>query len=509
MNIKENVIKLIIAITIVVIFVILCLPIIFLKVDDEMVKISKETFQYTEELNSEVDDVLEYLANNKNHESLLSMRIELFKNTYIKDILYFKKDYIILSSILGSLNIPQLKGAPDFIYDGKEVWLNHSIVYDYSVFTSQLIKSGNYAVLIDRGFYNNISSDYQWELVYQGNQNNEHFIGKKNIYSETRNRFSFNGYYRKIENASGDYNMGIFIPYRKLLQQQSFLVKIILLLSFLVFILSFYLVSNYELFFNNQSIRIKRGLRKERFYFLYQPIIALETGEIKGVEVLARFKDKSGNIYPNEFIPILIKLNKTWEFTKILFNQVHKTLDESSLETKDFRVSINIFPSDIINMNVLQLLDYEEMINEYNMFIEVIEDEYLEKKEASVAINTLKEMGFRIAIDDFGTGYSNFSSLKNLKIDYLKIDKSFIFDMEESTVKSSLIPHMIDISDSLNLSCVAEGIENELQLKILKQWGIKYGQGYYFSKAVSMKEIERICIEQPFRTRKNVVQMFK
>jgi sensor c-di-GMP phosphodiesterase-like protein len=114
-------------------------------------------------------------------------------------------------------------------------------------------------------------------------------------------------------------------------------------------------------------------------------------------------------------------------------------------------------------------------------------------------------MGFRIAIDDFGTGYSNLSSLKNLDIDYLKIDKSFIFDMEDSTIKSSLIPHIIDISDSLGLSCVAEGIENPLQLGILKQWGIKYGQGYYFSKPIAMEELQLLCEKQPFKSKKKII----
>jgi sensor c-di-GMP phosphodiesterase-like protein len=150
-------------------------------------------------------------------------------------------------------------------------------------------------------------------------------------------------------------------------------------------------------------------------------------------------------------------------------------------------------------MNVLELMSYKKMISEYNMFLEVIEDQYLEKEEASIAIKKLKTMGFRIAIDDFGTGYSNFSSLKNLDIDYLKIDKSFIFEMEEATVKSSLIPHIIDISNSLKLSCVAEGIENSLQLKLLKEWGIKYGQGYYFSKPIGIEEFQVLSEKQPFR----------
>lgn len=501
MKTREKLLGLTIATAITLVFILLFLPALILKIDQEIFDLSDQTFQYTKEMNMAVDSVLDHLENRNNNESLLSMRIELFQNNYIKDIFYFRKDYIILSSILGNLSVPQLKLAPDLIYDSKEIWFNHTVVYGYSVFTSRLIKSGNYGVLVNKEFYNNLDNDYKWELVLATNNGFEHFMGEKGLYTNEKNRFTRKGYYRNISFKENGYHMRVYIPYNRIIEKESVFLKIVLGLSVLVFIFSFYVSMNYERFFNNRYIRIKKGLKNKNFYFVYQPIIQLSTGEIKGMEVLARFQDKTGKIYPDEFIPMLIKQNKTWEFTKMLFNEVHKTLDDSTLNTKDFRVSINIFPSDIINMNVLQLLAYEEMIGEYNMFIEVIEDQYLEKKEASIAIATLKEMGFRVAIDDFGTGYSNLSSLKTLNIDYLKIDKSFIFEMEEATIKSSLIPHIIDISNSLKLSCVAEGIENKMQLQILKQWGIKYGQGYYFSKPVSIEEMQLLCENQPFKNK--------
>jgi sensor c-di-GMP phosphodiesterase-like protein len=175
--------------------------------------------------------------------------------------------------------------------------------------------------------------------------------------------------------------MALFIPYKIILQKESIFLQLISTFAIIIFIIVYYITLNYKKLFDDKYIRVKKGLDQGKFYFIYQPIIELSTGEIKGMEVLARFKDKKGMIYPNEFIPILIKQKKTWEFTKYLFNKVHETLDESTLDTKDFRVSINIFPSDIINMNVLELISYKEMISEYNMFIEVIEDQYLEKKK--------------------------------------------------------------------------------------------------------------------------------
>lgn len=509
MKIRKKITSVAIASVITLVFFLLFLAALFLKIDQEINNLADYTYDYTKEMNDSIDLVLNHLKNRNEFESLLSMRIELFRNDYIRDIFYFKNDYIILSSVLGNISIPQLKLEPDLVHNSKNIWFKHSVVYDYYVYTSSLIRSGNYGILINNDFYNNLDSGYEWELVLENKDGYNHYLGEKNLYNDKKQGLTLNGYYKSIDFKEDNYRMALFISYKNIVRKESIFLQLVSTFTIIIFLTTYYITMNFKKLFDDKYIRIKKGLDKEKFYFVYQPIIELSTGEIKGMEVLARFKDKKGMIYPDEFIPILIKQKKTWEFTKYLFNKVHETLDESTLDTKDFRVSINIFPSDIINMNVLELMFYKDMISEYNMFIEVIEDQYLEKKEANIAIKKLKDMGFRIAIDDFGTGYSNLSSLKNLDIDYLKIDKSFIFEMEDSTIKSSLIPHIIDISNSLELSCVAEGIENTLQLEILKRWGVKYGQGYYFSKPIAIEKFEILYEKQPFKSKKTNILMVK
>ncbi|MGP7815750.1 EAL domain-containing protein [Niallia sp. 01092] len=105
-------------------------------------------------------------------------------------------------------------------------------------------------------------------------------------------------------------------------------------------------------------------------------------------------------------------------------------------------------------------------------------------------LHALKELGFRISIDDFGKGYSSLSYLKYLPIDTIKIDKSFIDDIEHPIHQGSLVKGIIDMGQSMNFSVLAEGIENKEQVQFLIKNHCKYGQGYYFRKPLPALDIE-------------------
>jgi EAL domain-containing protein (putative c-di-GMP-specific phosphodiesterase class I) len=113
-------------------------------------------------------------------------------------------------------------------------------------------------------------------------------------------------------------------------------------------------------------------------------------------------------------------------------------------------------------------------------------------ESAGVVLRALSTMGVRIAVDDFGTGYSNLHYLKRFPIDTLKLDKSFVHDIPESANVATIVRSVIRMAQNLNLTVVAEGVENRQQLKFLQAHDCSEGQGYYFSKPVASAEFESL-----------------
>jgi len=149
----------------------------------------------------------------------------------------------------------------------------------------------------------------------------------------------------------------------------------------------------------------------------------------------------------------------------------------------------------LIELNDPEILKNIKFIaDSYSIDNSLIEFEITERSFIEIAEETLselKEMGFSIALDDFGTGYSSLSFLNELSIDLLKLDKSFIDKIDEEKNRM-LVDGVIDISHRLGLEVVAEGVENQEQLQILKELSCDYIQGYYFYRPMSQNKIEKL-----------------
>lgn len=124
-----------------------------------------------------------------------------------------------------------------------------------------------------------------------------------------------------------------------------------------------------------------------------------------------------------------------------------------------------------------------------NFNLEVLEQHYQQGMIAEIA--ALKKADYLVSVDDFGTGYSNLGSVIAIAPDFLKIDKSFVFEMEGSSVRSGLIPEIISIARAVGAQLVAEGVENEKQMELLKDLGVEFGQGYWFSKPMLIDALVR------------------
>lgn len=240
------------------------------------------------------------------------------------------------------------------------------------------------------------------------------------------------------------------------------------------------------------------AIELNQFEIFYQPIINLKTNKIEKAEALIRWNHPTkGLISPNDFISIseqfgLIVPIGNWVYEQVI-KQIRKWKDENNI---NIQVSINKSPVQFkFNKN---LEDWFSLLKQNNLTgkdicIEITENIVLEKED----VITNKLLEFRnnevdISLDDFGMGYSSLSYLKKFHIDYIKIDQSFVRNLSNSPQDMILCETMIVMAHKLNIKVIAEGIETEEQLKLLIQMGCDYGQGYFFSKPVSVKDFEKL-----------------
>ncbi|AIF42138.1 EAL domain-containing protein [Virgibacillus sp. SK37] len=250
---------------------------------------------------------------------------------------------------------------------------------------------------------------------------------------------------------------------------------------------------------------VKKALSQNQFSVVYQPLVNLKNDQIIGVEALLRwYNPRIGPVSPAEFIPLLEELGNIisvgrWVL-KTVCSQMKSWQDKGILIE---RAAVNVSPIQLRDTNfvsdVKQILK-ETHLNPKYLELEITEGTILQLGRAEKNLHELRALGIHISIDDFGTGYSSLSYLKKLPVNTLKIDKSFIHDLDiEDEV---IVNTIINMGKSLKFKVLAEGIESEDQLLYLKSQDCHEGQGYYFSKPVEADEIQKIyqehftCIEE-------------
>ncbi len=242
-------------------------------------------------------------------------------------------------------------------------------------------------------------------------------------------------------------------------------------------------------YFQSMAYRIRSLCQPANVVCHYQPIMDLASGQPIGCEVLARLVDAGQLVYPDHFIPALIADNRTWAFDAAVSTRALQELG-AALPARDvpFKVALNFFPQnlqrDAIEPHLRASL---QALGRTDLQVELEVTEYNFSPEIVPELQRLKADGYYISIDDFGTGYSNLGMVKRVAPDFLKIDKSFVFEMEDASLRSSLIPEIIAIAKAVNSQVIAEGIENAAQAAQLRALGVPFGQGYYFAKPMPLE----------------------
>ena len=236
-----------------------------------------------------------------------------------------------------------------------------------------------------------------------------------------------------------------------------------------------------------------RGADIDReFYLAYQPIVRARTGEVIGFECLARWRSPAlGDVAPATFIPIAEQTGLLKSIAPIL---LRKALADAAAWPATLRLSFNLSPADIASsrqiMTMIGILG-ESAISPTRIDFELTETALLHDFSAVCEnMAALKTIGANISLDDFGTGYSSLSHLHALPLDKIKIDRSFVHNVEHDASGQTIVRSIINLCRDLDLACVVEGVETAEQLKKLREFGAELLiQGYFFGKPMEAAHI--------------------
>ncbi len=245
---------------------------------------------------------------------------------------------------------------------------------------------------------------------------------------------------------------------------------------------------------------LRRAIDCEEFVLHYQPIVCLTTGYIVGFEALIRWQDPNHGLkYPLEFIAVteeigLITTLSYWAL-RTACQQLVKW-QTTFPNFVDLKISVNLSAQNLRQSDLVEEIDRilaQTQLQATCLTLEITESMLIEDIESTIIIlSQLKEKGIQISIDDFGTGYSSLSYLHRLPIDNLKVDRSFVNQIQEGKKNARIVETIATLSEQLNLVTIAEGIETSQQLKHLQELGYQFGQGYLFSKPLSEDLVEKL-----------------
>jgi diguanylate cyclase (GGDEF)-like protein/PAS domain S-box-containing protein len=258
------------------------------------------------------------------------------------------------------------------------------------------------------------------------------------------------------------------------------------------------------------EVSFRNGLDREELELHFQPIVTTQSGEIMGIEALVRWRNpERGIIPPIEFVPLAEETGLVVPMDRWVLEEACRTVQEWTLREPDRRpLSVSV------NLSALQLAQHH--LSEYvadtlahtglaasQLCVEITETALMQDTDATMAtLDSLHQLGVRVAIDDFGTGYSSLAYLKTFPIEVVKLDKSFTDGLGTDPVDTEIARAVVRMSDALGIRTVAEGVETEMQRRILLQMGYPLIQGFLISRPVPAEQFYELWTRE-----RNVVEL--
>jgi diguanylate cyclase (GGDEF)-like protein len=253
------------------------------------------------------------------------------------------------------------------------------------------------------------------------------------------------------------------------------------------------------------ELDLRHAVERDELSLVYQPIVSLVDGHLVGFEALLRWHHgEEGVIPPSKFIPVAEESGLIIPMTEWILQQTCSQLSRwhrMSPDNRNLIVSVNISGRHLSTDDLVDDVEHALAAAELSphlLKLEITESSAMENANHTINIlHRLKQLGVQLSIDDFGTGYSSLSYLHRLPFDTLKIDRSFVYRVGEHGENSEILQTIISLAKNLKMRVIAEGIETESQLRLLKNLGCDYGQGYLLAKPQPAEEAEKLIYRYP------------
>ena len=234
---------------------------------------------------------------------------------------------------------------------------------------------------------------------------------------------------------------------------------------------------------------LRNAIERNEFRLHVQPKIMLDTGKVVGMESLVRWvHPERGNVFPDEFIPFAEQTGFIRVLTRWVMEKSAELCHELAAKGYPLKVSVNLSTRDLLDQDLPA--KFAETLARHKLApssfcLEITESAIMDDPvRAQNTLERLSAMGVDLSIDDFGTGYSSLAYLKRLPVNELKIDKSFVLNMENDVGDTKIVRSTIDLGHNMGLRVVAEGIESEAVWRLLAELGCDQGQGYFMSRPI-------------------------
>jgi len=247
----------------------------------------------------------------------------------------------------------------------------------------------------------------------------------------------------------------------------------------------------------SMSTRLRRAVEQEQWMLHYQPLIDLATAEMIGVEALIRWPEPNGGLVPpGDFIPMaeemgLIEAIGAWVIEEVC--RQDRVWREQGLELD---ISFNLSPRQLWQDSIADRIVMPILgsgMDPTRVTVEITESTAMTNPDRTLGIlHELHARGLKLAIDDFGTGYSSLARLRYMPVDILKIDRSFVRELDRDDQNASMVSAMVALASNLGMTPLAEGIETEAEWRALVERGCEHGQGFFFSRPVPADQIVAI-----------------
>lgn len=244
---------------------------------------------------------------------------------------------------------------------------------------------------------------------------------------------------------------------------------------------------------------LKEAIESKNVILHYQPKVSFKTNKLVGLEALVRLNVQGHLIPPDSFIPLAEETNLIRPLSHVIVQQAFEDFIEFLKIVPDLILSINMSPKtfdDLLLPDEFAKLARKANVNSRQICIEITETAFMEKRTMLADIITrFRIKGFVLSIDDFGTGYASLSELYNLPFNEVKVDKSFVLEIESDSEAKTIAQSVIALAHNLGLQVTAEGVETKGAWDILEQYGCDIAQGFYISKPLEEKVLKKWLLD--------------